>query len=131
MNVNSAFGPVIAFLAGLLSFVSPCVLPMVPVYLAQMAGNTAGAAGSHARRQALTHAAVFIAGFSLVFIVMGASVGLVGYALKDHERELARVAGVLIVIMGMHLAGILRIPWLYRTYSVSIPVPVTTPLARP
>jgi cytochrome c-type biogenesis protein len=123
VNVNSVFGPFVAFLAGLLSFVSPCVLPMVPVYLAQMAGNTAGATGTIARRRALTHAAMFVAGFSFVFIVMGASVGLVGYALKDHERELARVAGVLIVVMGMHLSGILRIPWLYRTYSVSIPVP--------
>jgi cytochrome c-type biogenesis protein len=88
-----------------------------------MVGNTAAAAGPTARRQAFTHAALFVAGFSLVFIVIGASVGLIGFALKDHERELARVAGVLIVIMGMHLAGILRIPWLYRTYTVSLPVP--------
>ncbi|MHB8575782.1 MAG: cytochrome c biogenesis CcdA family protein [Dehalococcoidia bacterium] len=125
MNVNTVFGPFIAFLAGLLSFISPCVLPLVPVYLAQMAGNTAGFAdGAGARRRALLHSASFVAGFSLVFIVLGASVGLIGYALKDHERELARIAGVLIVIMGMHLAGIIRIPFLNRTYSVPIRVPV-------
>ncbi len=120
MSIDGLFGPFVAFLAGLLSFLSPCVLPLVPVYIAQMAGNAAISDGTTSRRVTFTHAASFVAGFSLVFIALGASVGLIGYGLKDHQRDLAVVAGVFIIIMGMHLTGLLRIPALYRTYAVPV-----------
>jgi len=120
VSIDGLFGPFVAFLAGLLSFLSPCVLPLVPVYIAQMAGNAATSDGTTSRRVTFTHAASFVAGFSLVFIALGASVGLIGYGLKDHQRDLAVVAGVFIIIMGMHLTGLLRIPALYRTYAVPV-----------
>lgn len=122
MSVDGFAGPFVAFLAGLLSFVSPCVLPMVPVYLMQLAGPSAVAAGTpRARRTTLLHTLFFVAGFSAVFIALGASVGFLGYGLRDHQRLLAEVAGVLIIVLGLHLAGILPIPLLSRTYAVSLP----------
>lgn len=120
MSIDGLFGPFVAFLAGLLSFLSPCVLPLVPVYIAQMAGNAATSDGAASRRVTFLHAASFVAGFSFVFIALGASVGLIGYGLKDHQRDLAVIAGVFIIVMGMHLTGLLRIPALYRTYAVPV-----------
>mgnify|MGYP001347624942 CR=1 FL=1 len=119
MSTDGLLGPFVAFLAGLLSFLSPCVLPLVPVYIAQMAG-TATAGNGASRRVTFIHAVSFVAGFSLVFIALGASVGLIGYGLKDHQRELAVLAGIFIIVMGMHLTGVLRIPALYRTYAVPV-----------
>jgi cytochrome c-type biogenesis protein len=126
MSVNGAFAPLIAFLAGLLSFVSPCVLPLVPVYLAQLAGTAASMGVSpHARRVTFLHAVSFVLGFSLIFIALGASLGLIGAGMREHQRLLAQVAGVLIIVMGLHLTGIVRIPWLYRTFTVPLPVTAT------
>src|SRR5579875_2154634 len=122
MSVDGIAGPFVAFLAGLLSFVSPCVLPMVPVYLMQLAGPSAVAAGTPlARRTTLLHTVFFVLGFSAIFIALGASVGLVGYALRDHQRLMAEIAGALIIMLGLHLTGILPIPLLSRTYSVPLP----------
>lgn len=127
MSVNGSLAPLVAFLAGLLSFVSPCVLPLVPVYLAQLAGTTASMGTSpSARRVTFLHAVSFVIGFSLIFVALGASLGLIGAGMRDHQRLLAQIAGVLIIIMGLHLTGIVRIPWLYRTYTVSLPGTATS-----
>ncbi len=118
MDVSSALGPLIALVAGLLSFLSPCVLPLVPVYITHLAGSADLASGGTQRRNdAFLHALSFVLGFSLVFIALGASVGLVGYLLRDQLPTLARVAGVLLIALGLHLVGILRMPFLYRTYG--------------
>jgi cytochrome c-type biogenesis protein len=122
MSVNGVVGPFVAFLAGLLSFISPCVLPMVPVYLAQLAGSSVQVSGTPlARRETVLHTLWFIAGFTAVFIALGASVGLVGYGLREHQRLLAEVAGGLIVVLGLHLVGLLPLPFLQRTYAVPVP----------
>jgi cytochrome c-type biogenesis protein len=122
VSTGGIAGPFVAFLAGLLSFVSPCVLPMVPVYLMQLTGPSAVAAGTaRARRLTLLHTCFFVAGFSAVFIALGASLGLLGYGLRDHQRLLAEVAGAAIIVMGLHLSGILPIPLLSRTYTVPLP----------
>ncbi len=112
MTVESAFGPAVALAAGAVSFLSPCVLPLVPIYAAQMAGATAGGAAS--RRDTFIRSLMFVLGFSAVFIVMGASAGFVGSLLVDHERTLAQVAGVILIAFGLHQSGIMRIPLLYR-----------------
>lgn len=118
MDASSALGPLIALLAGLLSFLSPCVLPLVPVYITHLAGSAdATSVGTQRRNDAFFHALSFVLGFSLVFIVLGASVGLVGYLLRDQLPTLTRVAGVLLIALGLHLVGILRMPFLYRTYG--------------
>jgi len=119
MDVTSALGPFIAVMAGIVSFLSPCVLPLVPVYITHLAGSTdAAAVGAQRRNDAFLHALSFVLGFSLVFVALGASVGFVGFVLRDQLPTLTRIAGVLLIVLGLHLIGILRIPFLYRTYAL-------------
>jgi cytochrome c-type biogenesis protein len=98
-------GPILAFSAGVLSFVSPCVLPIVPIYVAHLSGaSIENGRLSASRRVTFTHALAFILGLSLIFIVLGTSVGLLGsYFFKDNQRDFERVAGVLLVAMGVLL----------------------------
>jgi len=106
-----------AFVAGILSFISPCVLPIVPGYLSFISGiNVAELKDDQrpaglARRVGLTSAS-FVAGFSSVFVALGAAATLVGYTLQRYKRELGMVGGVIIIILGLHTAGILPIKWL-------------------
>src|SRR3989304_2414579 len=112
MDVNSPVGPFIAVLGGLVSFLSPCMLPLVPVYISHLAGSANPAAAGTARRNdTFFPALTFVLGFSLVFVVLGASVGLVGYFLRDQLPTLTRIAGVLLIAMGLHLMGILHLPF--------------------
>ena len=121
MEVTGFSGPFVAFLAGVVSFLSPCVLPLVPVYLLQMAGTSSGVFGG--RRRTFQHALSFVLGFSVVFIALGASVGLIGFVLQDNLRTLTRIAGLVLIIFGLNLAGVIRIPWLARTYTLDISRP--------
>jgi cytochrome c-type biogenesis protein len=106
-----------AFVAGILSFISPCVLPIVPGYLSFISGvNVAELKEGEkpaglARRVGLTSLA-FVLGFSSVFVALGAAATLVGYTLQRYKRELAMVGGVVIIFLGLHTAGILPIKWL-------------------
>lgn len=103
----------IAILAGIVSFASPCFLPIVPVFVSYLVGSTSPA-DPHVRRTALRQAAVFVGGFSLVFITMWVSIGLVGYALGDRRDLLRIIGGVFLVIAGLHVAGLIEIPLLNR-----------------
>lgn len=118
MGIGGAAGPFIAFAAGTVSFVSPCVFPLVPAYLLQMAGTSAGQFGS--RAHTVRHALAFVLGFSVVFISLGASVGLVGYILQDNIRTFTRIAGLVLIVFGLHLTGVIRIPILSRTYQLDL-----------
>jgi len=113
-----------AFLGGLLSFASPCVLPLVPPYLAYMAGVSVdelrGQSGAMARGRVLLTALCFVAGFSTVFVALGASASFIGQAVSAHLALLGYVAGVLIVLMGLHFLHIIRIPLLDRTARVGV-----------
>jgi cytochrome c-type biogenesis protein len=132
--LTGPWGPAFAFAAGLLSFLSPCVLPLVPAYLAHMTGTAATSDTPGNRRETVTHAVLFVLGFTLVFTFFAASVGLIkvfasaddSFAIKDQEHLIAKIGGVLLIIMGLNLAGVIRIPLLYRTYnleSVTGPAP--------
>ena len=106
----------IAFLAGLVSFVSPCVLPLVPAYLSLLTGESVeeiqAAPSARARLRTLGHAIAFVIGFSVIFVALGLSASAIGAAL-DRERVLiAQIGGVLVVVMGLHMMGMLRIPLL-------------------
>jgi cytochrome c-type biogenesis protein len=124
--VDGPFGFAIAFAAGLLSFLSPCVLPLVPVYIAHLTGTTVAGAERASRALTVSHAVAFVAGFAVIFSLLGASVGLIGATLgdgnkhffTDHARTLEKIAGVALIIMGLNLIGIIKLPWLARTYSV-------------
>jgi len=106
----------IAFLAGLVSFVSPCVLPLVPAYLSLLTGESLedlkAETRAAARLQAVAHALAFVAGFSLIFIGLGLSASAIGGALDANRVLIAQVGGVLVVILGLHMMGMIRIPWL-------------------
>ena len=112
-----------AFLAGLLSFASPCVLPLVPPYLAYMGGvsidqlRAADGAGG-ARARVLLAALGFVAGFSTVFVALGATASWIGQAVGAYLGLFGYAAGILIVLMGLHFLGVLRIPFLDRTARV-------------
>jgi cytochrome c-type biogenesis protein len=108
---------IVAAGAGVLSFLSPCVLPLVPSYLAFVAGISSGdfrRPGRAARRVLVLNALGFIVGFSAVFVAMGAAVTLVGGWLIAYRSLVQKVGGVLIIFFGLYLIGILRIPLLMR-----------------
>ncbi|HET7738076.1 MAG TPA: cytochrome c biogenesis protein CcdA, partial [Tepidiformaceae bacterium] len=104
-DLHGPAGPALAFSAGLLSFVSPCVLPIVPIYITHISGaSIANGRVVSDRRVTFAHAVAFITGLSVVFIALGASVGLLGsYVLRDNQRELEQFAGLLLVFMGVLL----------------------------
>ncbi|MCD6567770.1 MAG: cytochrome c biogenesis protein CcdA [Dehalococcoidia bacterium] len=104
----------VAFLAGLLSFLSPCVLPLVPIYLANIAGASVLTDTPPSRKHILMHTVFFIAGFSLIFIILGAAVGLLGAMLPFNL--LNNIAGALLIAFGVFLLASRKIPWLnYET----------------
>jgi cytochrome c-type biogenesis protein len=102
-SLEGPAGPFLAFSAGVLSFVSPCVLPMVPIFIAQVSGSSIQNGNFTAdRRVTFTHAVAFVSGLSLVFIGLGAAAGLLGsYFLVDNQRQLGEIAGAILVFMGV------------------------------
>ncbi len=111
-----------ALLAGAISFLSPCVLPLVPPYLCYMAGSSmseltgSGEGGRDAalRRKVVINALLFVLGFSVVFISLGASATAIGKFLLQWSDVLAKIAGIVIIIMGLHFLGIFKIGLLQR-----------------
>jgi len=113
-----------AFIAGLLSFASPCVLPLVPPYLAYMGGvsieQLRDQGSAKARGRVLLVALCFVAGFSTVFVVLGATASWVGQAVSAYLGILGYIAGALIVTMGLHFLHVIRIPLMDRTARVGV-----------
>ncbi len=107
----------IAFLAGLASFLSPCVLPIVPSYVSYVTGLTLDElrdGGAAARRQAAIHSALFILGFSLLFIGLGASATVLGRTLSRLLPLFQQIGGAVVIVFGLYMVGILKIPALMR-----------------
>jgi len=118
-----------ALVAGLVSFLSPCVLPLVPPYLVYLAGTSLERFADaepepRVRRETVAAAFLFVCGFSTVFILLGASASAVGSLLRAYSAELAIVAGVVIIAMGLHFLGLWRIDLLHRQKRVEVPKPV-------
>ena len=137
----------LAFAAGLLSCLSPCVLPLVPAYLGYLTGASLegtpsrtmavqqAAVGERGARTAILaapssasppspflHAVSFVSGFSLVFVAFGVSLGVLGYFLRDHQDIILKVSGTLLIVMGLHLSGVITIPFLERESRIDAPV---------
>ena len=125
-----------AFGAGILSFISPCVLPLIPGYLSfisglsldEMRGTSAGggaavavAAPPAVRRQVILASLAFIVGFSIVFVALGASASAIGQYVMSRLTLLGRIAGAVVIVFGLHTMGILRIEWLYQEKRVQAP----------
>jgi cytochrome c-type biogenesis protein len=100
----------LAFLAGLLSFLSPCVLPLVPVYLSYLSGSSLHGGAPPNRRQVLSNAVLFVAGFALVFIALfGLPTTLLGTALQQYSGWIGRIGGAILILFGLHTTGIITI----------------------
>jgi cytochrome c-type biogenesis protein len=138
----------VAFAAGLLSCLSPCVLPLVPAYLGYLTGASLEPAHAGARSAGVQQAAVaagsggtstvalpavigppspflhalsFVSGFSLVFVAFGVSLGVLGYFLREHQEIILKISGTLLIVMGLHLADVITIPFLDRERRVDAP----------
>ncbi|HEX5140385.1 MAG TPA: cytochrome c biogenesis protein CcdA [Dehalococcoidia bacterium] len=116
--LTGPFGIAFAFAAGVISFLSPCVLPLVPAYIAHLTGVASDPEATAGRRETMSHALAFVTGFGVVFTAIGASVGLVGGFVADQMPTLEKIAGVFLIVLGLNLMGVLKIPWLYRTYTI-------------
>jgi cytochrome c-type biogenesis protein len=101
-----------AFVAGLLSFVSPCVLPLVPIYLGYMTGTAATNLGTANRLRLVIHALFFVLGFGIIFVLLGAVAGLLGSLIGRVLPILVRLGGIFLIIMGLSLSGLVTIPFL-------------------
>ncbi len=115
----------VAMLAGLLSFLSPCTLPLFPSYLSFVAGVsydelTGPAPSVRTRRAVVLNSLCFIAGFSLAFVALGLPFSLLGRALGRHQRVIAVVGGVFIIVMGAYVGGWLRIPFLMQYWKMEL-----------
>jgi cytochrome c-type biogenesis protein len=103
----------VAFVAGLLSFFTPCVLPLVPVYLASLVGpEIFESKPSRWHFNIFVHSLSFVAGFTIVFTLLGAGIGLTGFALNAHLALIRNISGALLIIFGLFMLASLKIPWL-------------------
>jgi cytochrome c-type biogenesis protein len=109
----------VAFVAGLLSFLSPCVLPLIPSYVGYLTGMSVEEV-ERRRWTALLHGMWFVAGFSLVFILLGAAASAVGTLLRDYQHWVGRAGGVLLILFGLWLLGVLRPAFLMREWRIDL-----------
>jgi cytochrome c-type biogenesis protein len=105
-----------AFLAGLVSFVSPCVLPLVPSYLSFLTGTSLedlkAETSTEAKARIFAHALAFVGGFTVIFILIGLSASAIGSVFENNKRIVEVLGGIVIIVLGLHMMGVLRIPWL-------------------
>ena len=117
-----------AALAGLLSFLSPCVLPLVPPYLTFIAGTTVEDVAyervSRARRDIFLASVLFVLGFSTIFVALGATASVFGQALRQHLALLSILAGLAIILMGLHFLGSFKLAFLYREKRLQVQKPL-------
>ncbi len=118
-----------ALIAGVVSFLSPCVLPLVPPYLVYLAGTSLERFADkepepRVKRETVTAAALFVLGFSTVFVTLGASASVFGSLIRAYSGPLATIAGILIIVMGLHFLGLTQIALLHRQKRVQVAKPV-------
>ncbi len=114
-------GLLTAFVAGLISFVSPCVLPLVPGYLSFVAGRSLGqiqTANRHERLRVITQSVWFVLGFSTIFLILGASATALGRLLLTYRQEANLIGGATVILFGIFMTGILPLHWLQREWRL-------------
>jgi cytochrome c-type biogenesis protein len=114
-DASLVVGAVIAFVGGLLSFVSPCVLPLVPGYLGYLAGTAVGPEAARSRRALLLHGLAFVLGFAAVFTVLGIAVGQFLTRVQAAQGYVRWIGGIVVILHGVHTKGLIRQPFLDRT----------------
>jgi cytochrome c-type biogenesis protein len=110
LDAGLGIGLAVAFIAGVVSFASPCCLPLVPAYIGYMVGAT----GELDRRRSTLHGVAFVIGFTLVFVAVWASIGLIGYVLADSMQYLRVLGGIVLVVFGLQVAGVINLRALWR-----------------
>ena len=120
-----------SFVAGIVSFLSPCVLPLMPGYLSYIAGQSLGvaAAGALTRFAALRLSALFVLGFSTVFVTLGASATALGQLFLSYRFEANLIAGGAVILFGLLMIGFVRLPWFQRDFRLHINLPGGRPIA--
>ena len=119
--MNALLLPFVAVVAGIISFSSPCCLPLVPGYLSYVAALPVSELGERqARRVTLRAALLFVAGFTTVFTILGLSAGIAGSVLLRNREDIVRVFGVVIILLGLVTAGVLRVPALQREHRIDL-----------
>jgi cytochrome c-type biogenesis protein len=117
----------IAFVAGIVSFLSPCVLPLIPGYISMLSGESIEVlkadAGGALTARIFANSVAFVVGFSVVFIALGASATAVGSFLVSQRTAFNIVAGIIIIVFGLHLTGLIKIPFLYRDARLATGAP--------
>lgn len=113
-------GLLTAFVAGVLSITSPCVLPLLPLYLAHLVGVSGGT--ELTRQRLLPHACAFVVGFGVIFVLLGVSLGALGGFFLAYRLWLIRFSGLFMLLMGLHLIGVVRLPWMDRSRVAPIMV---------
>jgi cytochrome c-type biogenesis protein len=119
MNDGPSLNILVAFAGGLLSFLSPCVLPLVPSYLGFITGFTFSEMADR-RRIAMIHALLFVAGFTLIFMLFGASATVLGRLLKYYDVWFQRIGGVLIILFGLYCLGVIKLSFLDKDARVHL-----------
>lgn len=120
-------GIVLAFIGGLLSFASPCCLPLIPGYLGHLAGVAVSPERASRRRGVLLHAMAFVLGFSTVFTIIGIAIGQVLRNVQVAQGYVRWIGGLVIILMGLHATGLVEIPFLHRTISMHPLLPRLVP----
>ena len=119
MDTGASVGLFVAFTAGVLSFLSPCVLPLVPSYLSFITGFSLDELGER-RHTAMLHAALFISGFTIIFVLLGASATALGLLLTVNRVWLERIGGLLIIVFGLYLLGVFNLTPLARERRIHL-----------
>jgi cytochrome c-type biogenesis protein len=123
----SSIGLIGAFIGGLVSFFSPCTLPLLPAYLSVVTGGSAGKADR--RLEALTLSAFFVFGFSIVFIMLGLGASSIGQLMRGYRQEFNWVAGSMVIVLGLFMTGVFRLPLFQRTLQFTPNVQGGSPLS--
>ena len=119
MDSGLSFGLAVAFTAGLLSFLSPCVLPLIPSYITFITGLSLEDVQT-SRRSALVHSLLFVAGFTMIFVALGASATMLGRVLLAYREWIARIGGLLIIVFGLYLLGVFDVAVFARERRVHL-----------
>jgi cytochrome c-type biogenesis protein len=118
-NVDSMYGPLIAATAGVLSFFSPCVLPLIPVYFINLTGDMLANLKLENKFSPVSHALFFVGGFTIIFVALGTTAGILGGFFIDNLKIINQISGVVVFVLGMQMTGLIKIPFLDRTFNLS------------
>ena len=122
MNTFNQFPLIASFLAGIFTFISPCVLPLIPVYISFITGTSIDQLRSGAThpKHAFRNALFFVIGFTVIFVLLGASASYVGNLINRDKDYIRWIGGIFVIIFGLHIAGAIRIPLLYHEKHVQL-----------